>query len=50
MVVSNNYAPDYDEIKADELPEVYRWWHEGLPSEIKDGFINDWLEEEDIEK
>ena len=36
-----------DEIEdPDELPEVYLWWHDGLPSEIKDGFLNEWLEEE----
>ncbi|MBU2714219.1 hypothetical protein [Zooshikella harenae] len=44
-VVNEYYEPDYDEAKEDTLPEVYQWWHEGLPSRIKDGFINEWKNE-----
>jgi len=45
-VIEHYYEPDYDEAQEGELPELYTWWHEGLPSTIKDGFINEWLEEE----
>jgi hypothetical protein len=45
-VINQYYEPDVDEAEEGELPEVYTWWHEGLPPEIKDGFINEWLEEE----
>ena len=46
-VVMKAYEPDYEEAEEEELPDVYQWWHAGLPQDIKDGFINDWLEEGD---
>jgi len=36
------YEPDYEEAEKDKLPDVYLWWHKGLPEGIKDGFINEW--------
>jgi len=36
------YGPDYEQAEEEELPDIYKWWHEGLPDEIREGFINDW--------
>ena len=37
--------PDEDEIIYET---IYTWWHKDMPSEIKEGFLNDEHEEEDF--
>lgn len=46
-MVYHYYEPDWDET---ELPEIYQWWHQGLPASITDGFINRWLEDKHDEE
>ena len=46
IIRSTDYEPDFDEIEDDEFPYEYEWWHEGLPIEIKAGFINSWKQTE----
>lgn len=43
---------DYEEEERtdEELPDVYKWWHKDLPDEIKEGFINEWIDEWEAEK
>ncbi len=45
------FEPDYESIEDDEFefPDIYKWWHEGLPEEIKDGFLNEWADEDEDE-
>lgn len=42
IVRSTDYEPSFEEAEDDELPDEYEWWHEGLPTEIKAGFIHSW--------
>lgn len=42
IVRSTDYEPSFEEAEDDELPDEYQWWHEGLPTEIKAGFIHSW--------
>jgi len=41
------FEPDDESIEGGEFPDIYKWWHEGLPEEIKDGFLNEWADDED---
>jgi len=41
-VTSKHYEPLQEQRANDALPEVYVWWHSGLPGEISEGFINQW--------
>ncbi len=45
--VKKEYFEPDDEDVEDEFPDVYKWWHEGLPEEIKDGFLNEWAEDDE---
>lgn len=42
QVVSKEYEPEPEERDKENLPDEYVWWHEGLPSEIVEGLINEW--------
>ena len=46
----DDYLDEEEELTNAELPDVYKWWHKDLPAEIKEGFINDWIDEWEAEK
>ncbi len=45
-VKRQDYSPEFEEAKKDDLPGVYKWWHDGLPDNIKEGWLNDWQDED----
>jgi hypothetical protein len=51
-VNSKKYEPSIEERNMESLPSEYVWWHKDLPSEISEGFINEWksLEDDEWEK
>jgi len=59
-VITHYHEPDMDDYFDDEedkaialedaqFPDVYIWWHEGVTTEIQEGFIYQWLNQLDWE-
>jgi hypothetical protein len=48
-VKQSYFEPDEEEMEDGERPQVYQWWHEGMPEDIKDGFLNEWDDYEEDE-